>query len=79
MMNERTMQLQEDKDLLLENQAADKNRYESQLNDLQKKKQHYKEKMEEFKQHVSDQNSARNALHQTICDLEKDFGDYEID
>ena len=78
MMNERTMQLQEDKDLLLENQAADKERFEQQLNDLQRKKQHYKEKMEEFKQKVSDQNSARNSLHQSICDLEKDFGDFEI-
>ena len=52
---------------------------EERLKDKYEVRQDLNQKRTKYTNEVSDQTNAKQALHQSICDLEKVIGDYSVE
>lgn len=72
-------QLHENKDQLLKNQNAATQNLKDRLDEKYDTKEELKCKLNKYTKEVTAQNNAKNSLHQSICDLEKVIGDFEVE
>ena len=79
MLNSHIEQLAENKEMLFERDNQEKEKLEQTLTEQYEEREKLKTKLDENKKEVGAQSNARNSLHQSICDLEKVIGDFDIE
>ena len=78
-LNGHILQLNERKEQLMQNQNMASQNLEERLKDKYEVRQDLNQKRTKYTNEVSDQTNAKQALHQSICDLEKVIGDYSVE
>ena len=78
-LNGHILQLNERKEQLMQNQNMASQNLEERLKDKYEVRQDLNQKRTKYTNEVSDKTNAKQALHQSICDLEKVIGDYSVE
>lgn len=78
-LNSHILQLNENKEQLMENQNAASHNLSERLDEKYEVRDELKCKLNKYNREVTAQNNAKNSLHQSICDLEKVVGDFDVE